>query len=377
MKTHIRYIGVMVIFLSMMYSSAMAQVKYVNEFLNIGVGARAHGMFGSVVATTDDSGSGYWNVAGLSHVDVPFQFSAMHTGWFGNIANYDYLSVAKSFSGDHKAYGGLTIIRMAIDNIPNTINLIGPDGTVNYDNITTFSAADYAGLLSYARRIGETGNWSMGGSVKIIRRTIGEFGSSWGFGTDLGFQYRGSKMSFGLSLRDITTTYNTWTFNLTEEEKNVFQRTGNEIPASSTESTLPRMIVGLAFHDGNPNRFTYLVEVDLNMNTDGRESALIANENFAIDPSAGLELGYASKVFVRAGIGNIQRLVNAQNYTEREIEYQPNIGLGLKLGNLAIDYALANVGGVAGINESHIFSLSLDIIPVKKAPKPTDDKVTF
>lgn len=340
--------------------------KYVNEFLNIGVGARAHGMFGSVVATTDDSGSGYWNTAGLTGLDVPFQVSAMHTNWFGGIANYDYISIAKRFSGDHRATGGLTIIRMAIDNIPNTINLIGPDGSVNYDKITSFSAADYGGLLSYARRIGNTQRWAIGGNIKVIRRTIGSFGSSWGFGSDLGVQYRGNHFSFGASFRDITTTYNAWTFDLSEEEKDVFRVTGNAIPLSSVESTLPRMILGFAFHGGREKGFSYLVESDLNISTDGRASGLIDNENFAIDPTIAVEIGYADRVFIRGGIGNIQRLVNAQNYTERDVEFQPNIGVGLNLGRLHIDYALANIGGVAGINESHIFSLALDIIPMSQ-----------
>ena len=40
-----------------------AQVNLVNEFLNIGVGARSHGMFGSVVASTNDASAAFWNTA--------------------------------------------------------------------------------------------------------------------------------------------------------------------------------------------------------------------------------------------------------------------------------------------------------------------------
>ena len=172
-------------------SGVVTGQKFVNEFLNIGVGARAHGMFGSVVANTGDATSGYWNAAGLTQLKSPLQISAMHAAWFGGIANYDYISIAKKFSGARKAAGSLTIIRMGVDNIPNTLNLIGPDGTVDFDRIKTFSTSDYAGLLSYARAMNESGSFSVGGSVKIINRSIGSFGSAWGFGADLGAQWRG------------------------------------------------------------------------------------------------------------------------------------------------------------------------------------------
>ena len=39
--------------------------KYSNEFLSIGVGARALGMGGAQVATVSDATSAFWNPAGL------------------------------------------------------------------------------------------------------------------------------------------------------------------------------------------------------------------------------------------------------------------------------------------------------------------------
>ena len=43
--------------------------KYSNEFLNIGVDASALGMSNAVVASTNDVNSGYWNPAGLVHIE--------------------------------------------------------------------------------------------------------------------------------------------------------------------------------------------------------------------------------------------------------------------------------------------------------------------
>lgn len=63
----------------------------------------------------------------------------------------------------------------------------------------------------------------MGGNIKVIHRSIGSFGKAWGFGADLGVRYKGDKFILGLSARDITTTFNAWSFNLTEEEKEFFK----------------------------------------------------------------------------------------------------------------------------------------------------------
>jgi len=349
------------IILSFTFFSASFGQKFVNEFLNIGVGARAHGMFGSVVAHVDDASAGYWNTAGLTQIDAPLQISAMHTNWFGGIANYDYLSIAKKFSGERNAAGGFTIIRMGVDNIPNTLNLIGPDGTVNYDRIKTFSTSDYAAILSYARDMNAEGNLSVGGNIKVINRSIGSFGTAWGFGADIGAQWRGEKFSFGASARDITTTFNAWSFNLTEEEKLVFQQTDNDIPVSSTELTLPRLIVGAAFHT-TKGKMSYLAEADLNISSNGTKAGVFSGNNLSIDPTIGIEAGFADRVFVRAGIGNIQSVINpsALDQIERTLEFQPNIGMGLKLGRLKVDYALTNIGSLSGILVSHVFSLTLD-----------------
>ncbi len=341
--------------------SLTGQVKFVNEFLNIGAGARSHGMFGSVVANVDDASAGYWNTAGLTQIDVPLQVSAMHANWFGGIANYDYLTIAKKIGIQRDMVVGLSVIRMGIDNIPNTINLIGADGSVDFDRITTFSASDYAILLSFAKKINAQGNFSLGGNIKIINRNIGDFGTAWGIGADLSAQWRGDHLSFGLSGRDITTTFNSWVFNLSEQDKEVFAKTGNEIPLSSTESTLPRLIGGVAYH-GIKNKISYLIEGDINLSTDGAKAQILSGKNLSISPSFGVEIGYADKVFVRAGIGNIQSVINPANFSnsERSIEFQPNVGLGIKLGRLKVDYALTNIGSVSGVLVSHLFSLTLD-----------------
>jgi hypothetical protein len=339
-----------------------AQTRFVNEFLNIGVGARAHGMFGSVVGSVSDGTAAYWNPAGLTAIDAPLQVNAMHANWFGGIANYDFVNLSTRLNTKKKSYAAISMIRMGIDNIPNTLNLVGPDGSIDYNRVTEFSAADYAFLLSYAQAIDEAGNFSIGGNVKVIHRVIGKFATAWGFGTDLSAIWKKDRFSFGVVARDVTTTFNSWSFNLTEEEKDVFERTGNDIPVSSTEITIPRVILAASYNNKIKD-FGYLAELNFNISTNGTEAGVFSGRGYAFDPSLGLEFSYIEKVYLRLGFGNIQRVLNEVNANRGDFEIQPNMGIGLKLGRLKVDYALANIGNIAGILSSHIFSVSMDFRP--------------
>jgi len=349
------------LFLCSTTMSAQTDIKFVNEFLNIGVGARSHGMFGSVTATVDDISASYWNPAGLSQIESSSQISAMHANWFGGIANYDYLAYGKLLTEYNKGFGSISLIRMGIDNIPNTLNLIGPDGSVNYDNVLEFSAADYALFLSYGQNIRNT-DLSFGISSKLIFRTIGSFGNAKGFGFDFGLMYKKDAFEFALMGRDITTTLNNWNFTFTREEQLIFEKTGNEIPVSSNELALPKLIFAAAYTIGDREGISYLIEGDLRFSSDGTKAGIFSGDRISVDPSFGFELSYNQNVYFRLGFGNIQRTLNETSQGDRSIDFQPNIGVGISLGRANIDYALTNIGSVSGVLASHIFSLSYDLI---------------
>ena len=113
--------------------------KYSNEFLNIGVGARALGMSNSVISSTDDVTGGYWNPTGLLGIESDLQFGLMHSEYFAGIAKYDYLGIAKNI--DSTSAFSISVIRFGVDNIPNTTELIDNQGNINYDRISYFSAS--------------------------------------------------------------------------------------------------------------------------------------------------------------------------------------------------------------------------------------------
>ena len=231
----------LIIILLLCPSAGVAQFrKYSNEFLNIGAGARGLAMGNAQVASANDATAGYWNPAGLTGVKDHPNAGIMHAEYFAGIAKYDYASLAIPVQ-DNKRTIGFSLLRFAVDDIPNTLYLVEPDGSINYNNIQTFSSADYAFLFSFAQNLKETENTriSVGANAKVIYRKVGKFANALGFGLDAGIQMRGEKWRLGLVARDITTTFNAWTFKFTEKEKEVLYLTNNDIPVKSTELTAP------------------------------------------------------------------------------------------------------------------------------------------
>ncbi|MCH8547137.1 MAG: hypothetical protein LAT54_10425, partial [Cryomorphaceae bacterium] len=90
-----KYLRLMVLPL-LVVSQMQAQVarKYANEFLEIGVDARALAMGKSVVSSVSGAEAGYWNPAGLAGMEQNIDASLMHAEYFGSIANFDYAAVA-------------------------------------------------------------------------------------------------------------------------------------------------------------------------------------------------------------------------------------------------------------------------------------------
>jgi len=340
--------------------------KYSNEFLNIGVSARSQAMGGAQAASINNVTAGYWNPAGLTGLhqedareSIPFQVSAMHAEWFAGIAQYDYLAFAKPLSANNKSTLAFSLVRFGIDQIPNTINLVSPDGSINYDNVTEFSAADYGFFISYAQKL-KNENWSIGGSTKIIRRVIGTFGGAWGFGLDAGVQYKKDGWRFALMGRDITSTYNAWRFDLTEEEKLVFQQTDNLIPVTTVEVTLPQVILGGAYQLEFSEKYRLLCEANLAFTFDGPRNTLYHNKLISIDPRIGVELAYSDFLYIRSGLGNIQKATDDIDGSTSITSVQPNFGIGIRLGRLTLDYALTDIGNVSQVLYSNIFSLRVN-----------------
>jgi hypothetical protein len=351
------------------FGFSQAQIrKYSNEFLNIGVGARGLGMSNATTASTEDVYSGYYNPAGLANINNNLQVGLMHTEYFAGIAKYDYGAFAVPFANKNKVVG-FSFFRFGIDDIPNTLFLIGPDGSINYNNITSFSTADYAFLFHYAQKFEKVKGLSIGGSAKIIYRQVGKFAKSTGFGIDLGVQYRRKGLRLGLMLRDISTTFNAWRFTFTDAEKQVLLNTNNELPKNSLEQTAPMIMLGGGYEINIKDKVFITPEVNFQFSTDGKRNVLVPGKPISMDMSCGLELSLWKIGYIRGGIGNIQRYYD-ENF-KRKTSFAPSVGAGVRVKVIAIDYSLTNLTSLKSGSQdnglySHVISLRLDLNFKKK-----------
>ena len=329
--------------------------KYSNEFMNIGVDAAALGMSNAVTASSGDVNSGYWNPAGLLPIEDS-EASLMHASYFANIAQYDYAAYAKKI--DDRSAWGISLIRFGVDDILNTTQLIDNQGNIDYNRISLFSTADYGLTFSYARK-SQLKELQYGVNAKVIRRIIGDFASSWGFGIDAGLQFERNDWKFGVMLRDITTTYNIW--NIDEDKYNEIKDAvagqNQEVP-ESTEITAPKAQLGIAKKFEFHYDYTLLAAVNLNMQFT-RTNDIFSSKAVSIDPAIGLEFGYTDLVFLRAGVGNFQNVVQIDG--SQKVNFQPNIGLGFKYKGIQIDYALTDLGDQSAALYSNIFSVKVDL----------------
>ena len=364
------YKKILVVILLLTPILSFAQLrKYSNEFLNIGAGARGLGMGGAQVASAKDATAGYWNPAGLTGIKEYPNVGFMHAEYFGGIAKYDYLSGAMPIQNNKRALG-FSILRFAVDDIPNTLYLVEPDGRVNYDNIQTFSTADYALLLSFAQKLKESEkkNISFGLNAKVIYRKVGKFASAWGFGLDAGLQMHGPKWHVGIVARDITTTFNAWSFTFTEREKEVLYLTKNDIPVKSTELTAPRLIIGGGYDFKLGKTVNLMAEANVDVTFDGKRNTVLSGNTISIDPHVGLEASINEVFFIRAGITNFQKAFKDGDTTNQKKVwiYQPSAGAGFKIKNVMIDYAFTNLANQSNPLYTHIFSIRLNIAGKKE-----------
>lgn len=323
------------LFIPFVSSTAQTSVsKFAGEFLAIGVGGRALGMGGAYTALANDVTAGYYNPAGLIHLNYP-QVSIMHDERFGNLVNYDYAAVAIPYGTDMSF--GLSVMRLGVDGIPDTRNaLIDANGDgilditqdrLDYSRISEFSDQDWAFYLSFAKR--HSDNFSYGASVKIIRRSIAEY-SATGIGFDIGAQYNPSENIFlGATVQDVTTTLVAWS-------------------TGKNELISPTLKVGGGY------RFelfggTITPVLDLDIRFEGRNFA--SNFNLgpvSVDLHEGLEYNYKNIFAIRAGYNDIKQFT---------------IGAGINLPKLSIDYSFArfNDSEDERLPDTHRISLTLTL----------------
>jgi len=342
--------------------SAQRIAKYGADFLAGGVDARALGMGGAYVAQTQNVNSVYWNPAGLTHTDYP-EVAYMHAERFAGVVSFDFAAIAYPVS--HHSTVGLSFFRSGVNDIKNTLNAWDVERNQPKANpesyITSFSAADQAFLISYARKIHR--QFSVGASGKIIRRTIGDFADAWGYSFDAGVQWHNDRFKIGVQIQDVSTMLQSWSVNASAfslDETN--PETGNpytftevfdqELPTGSTYLVLPVIRLGSGVQLPISSHSLVTIGLDMDIAFDGQQADVLNAGDVSFHPRIGGEFSFRNLVALRAGIN---RIAQTQDYG---LDIVPSVGAGIHLGPLAIDYGFGDFGGlVSDLGYSHRISV--------------------
>lgn len=345
------FVSFLLLVLPTQLSQAQTVAKYGADFLAGGVGARALGMGGATIALTNDVTAGFWNPAGLSSLDYP-EIAYMHAERFAGVVSFDYGGGA--FPISKQSTVGISFFRSGVNDIKNTLDAWDQERDQPKPNpesfIETFSAADYAFFVGYARSVSD--KLSLGVTSKIIRRSIGDFASAWGYSFDVGFQYRARRVFLGANVQDVSTMLQSWTVN-TSELQNIEDVFGDELPQGGTELVLPvvRLGSGFVFPTGENS---LAIGFDMDVAFDGQQAFVPNIGEVSFHPRLGGEFSFHDVIFFRAGIN---RLAYSEEFG---LDLTPSVGTGLNLRQVSLDYGFGDFAGiVSDLGYSHRISLRL------------------
>ena len=126
----------------------------------------------------------------------------------------------------------------------------------------------------------------------------------------------------------------------------------------------PRIILGAGRNFPLSKKISLLAELNTDITTDGKRYGNLINvKPFSVDPRIGAELSYKKLLYLRAGLGNFQRVLNDNDTsnTKKTTLFQPTLGLGVKIKNFAIDYSFSSLNIQSSALYSHFISLRIDI----------------
>ena len=294
-----RWLGSLALLALLLPAGAQA-TKYSADFMTKGTGARPLARGGAFAAVADDADALFFNPAGLARLDAS-GLSLMHSERFGGLVQVDHAGFYRGVElYGRRASLGFSVLRVGVDNIvftgsPEEHGWV-PDGEddefsaedidqldIDTSLFRTVSDQEWAFLGAYSSLLG---NWSIGGTVKVIYQSVGEF-NSFGFGLDAGVLsplFWGG-LRAGLKVQDVTGTYIAWSTGV-------------------SEFVAPSLRPGFSWRrDLGGLNADLLLAADFEIRFENyQEAATLHAGSISVDPHLGMELWLVGAAAIRLGL---------------------------------------------------------------------------
>ena len=298
-KRQIRLTPLLCVIALMLPLNASA-TKYAADFMTKGTGGRPLAMGGAFTAVGGDNNTLFFNPGALAAMSGS-SISLMHSERFGGLVQVDHVGYHREVELYGRAASlGISVLRLGVDDIQFTgspedhgwvpdheDDVFGPEDFAELDIDPSLfhkvSDQEWGILGVYATKVGE---WSMGGSVKVIYQSIDTY-NSFGFGLDAGILSPplGRGFRAGIKLQDITGTYIAWSTGV-------------------SEFVSPSLRPGLSWRHGfEALRADLLLAADAEIRfEDYGDAATFSGGGFSMDPHLGMELWLLKAVALRLGL---------------------------------------------------------------------------
>lgn len=319
---------------------------YTADFLTFGTGARPLGMGNAFTAIADEASTTNYNPAGIAQL-THHEFNFMHAT-LADLASYNVASYIYPFKYSNKSKKmtiGISWLRVGVDDIPITgipvtTKAIGPNNRPYV--IGTFSNTNNAILLSGAGHLitlPQNITIDVGTSLKLLYIDTYRNTNAVGGGTDLGIlvktnSNKAAAFSFGIVASDFLTTKLYWN---TPPDSNM---TGGGGESPHTETLLPRLKVGIAYHQKlAPKLFNVNSKLTLAADVDTRNdyefhtgAEYVLFELLALRCGLDGRNGTSRAMYFTAGAGLQLRFVTgAAFHVDYAYQSQPDLGISNRL----------------------------------------------
>ncbi|MFH1612605.1 MAG: UPF0164 family protein [bacterium] len=355
--------------------SEQESIRYQNEILNMGTGARVYGLGGAFVGLADDATCCYWNPAGLSKIKY-LEFSSMHSNLYG-IGSFD--TFISAFSIGTFGYLGLSFFRVFIPNIYFTTK-IQPDiediRLWTKNSLEKRSYSDNLYTISLCEELYD--NFYIAGNFKFIQKNIMNLSQATGYSIDGALLYTYKNFGIGINIQNIKNSLS-WTYNPTYLYSNI---NDTELAKKINYKT------GISYQQDMVKIKTKVIETfDFDSSSgDGEMGKIQTGTEFVIKDILALRMGYIKMLKnnrwnLSFGTGfkvNFKNVIINLDYAfvPENIAFLHHISMGLKLEKIALS-SNKKVISTVEIKEEKIEKKQIEQIetPVVILPKKEEENI--